>query len=98
MEHRPTTRTQAGPTDAERRMTPVLRDILQAGGIDADLSVPTQDGDVTVWITTRNARTTTGCLPVRGRTTPSVQAGASTGRGEEGRTVAGPVASASTSR
>ena len=49
---RPT--TQAGPTAAERCMTPVLRDILQAAGVEADLSIPTQDGDVTVWLTTRN--------------------------------------------
>jgi hypothetical protein len=58
--------TQVGPTDAERCMTPVLRDILQAGGIDADLSIPTQDGDVTVWITTRN-RPDDPVLPARPR-------------------------------
>ena len=46
---RPT--TQAGPTYAERRMTPVLRDILIAAGIDAALSIPTRDGDAAVWVT-----------------------------------------------
>jgi len=59
--------TQAGPTDAERSMTPVLRDILRAAGVDADLSIPTQDGDVTVWITTRDRPDDHGDGP--GRTT-----------------------------
>jgi hypothetical protein len=72
----PRPRTQAGPTEAERCMTPVLRDILQAGGIDADLSIPTQEGDVTVWITTRN-RPDDPVLPAR----PQSRHAAGPGRG-----------------
>jgi hypothetical protein len=48
--------TQSGPTHAERRMTPVLLDLLLHAGIDAQLSTPTQQGDVAVWITPRPDR------------------------------------------
>jgi hypothetical protein len=41
---------RSGPTDAEWRMTPVLRDILSAAGIRAELSIPTGDGDSAVWV------------------------------------------------
>lgn len=41
---------RSGPTHAERRMTPVLRDILSAAGIHAELSIPTRDGDSAVWV------------------------------------------------
>jgi hypothetical protein len=70
----PRPRTQAGPSDAERRMTPVLRDILQAAGIDADLSIPTREGDVTVWITTHN-RPDDPVLPARPRSHRAVGPG-----------------------
>jgi hypothetical protein len=70
----PRPRTQVGPTAAERCMTPVLRDILQAGGVDADLSIPTQEDDVTVWITTRN-RPEDHVLPVRPRSHHAVGPG-----------------------
>lgn len=46
----PRTGTHSGPTDAEKRMTPVLRDILCAAGVHAELSVPTRDGDSAVWV------------------------------------------------
>ncbi len=42
-----------GPSDAERRMTPVLHETLAAAGIRAQLSTPTRDGDMAVWITPR---------------------------------------------
>jgi len=42
--------THSGPTHAERRMTPVLRDILSAAGVRAELSIPTRDGDSAVWV------------------------------------------------
>ena len=55
-------------------MTPVLRDILQAAGIDADLSIPTQEGDVTVWITTHD-RPDDPVLPARPRSHRAVGPG-----------------------
>ena len=70
---RPT--TQAGPTAAERCMTPVLRDILQAAGVEADLSIPTQDGDVTVWLTTRNRPDDHELRPLRPQRRPRVHLG-----------------------
>ena len=43
--------SQSGPTYAERGMTRVLLDILTHSGIRAELSTPTRQGDVAVWVT-----------------------------------------------
>jgi hypothetical protein len=43
--------SQSGPTYAERGMTRVLLDILSHAGISAQLSTPTRQGDVAVWVT-----------------------------------------------
>ena len=42
---------QPGPTRAEQRMTPILLDVLIDAEINAELSTPTRQGDIAVWVT-----------------------------------------------